>query len=51
MPLPCSAVPYSGVVRPSMPVTSGDGATITLFSPLFVFTALKKLMLAEEQKQ
>lgn len=48
MPLLCSAVPYSGVVRPSMSVTSGDGANIILFSPLFVFTMLKKLMLAKE---
>lgn len=52
MLLPCSAVPYSGVVRSSTTLISGDGVNILLFffHHLFVFTVFKKLMLAEKQK-
>lgn len=35
--LPCSAVPYTGVVRSPMTVISGDGVNILLFSPFVCF--------------
>lgn len=37
MLLPCSAVPYSGGVRSSMTVISGDGVNILIFSPFVCF--------------
>lgn len=50
MALPCAVVLYRGVVRSSICVPSGDGANSLLFTPLSVFIAFKKLVLAEEQK-